>query len=384
MAPPPRPAARLVVFGFDGCAVNEHAKRMVSRGCGGVVLFARNVRDPVQVAALSKELKTLAMERQRGNKRLLVLIDQEGGRVARVGPPATVLPSARDVGASPAPASTASAVGQVVGCELRAMGVDVNFAPVVDVDTNPNNPVIGARSFGRDAAAVGGAASSFIRAQQGSGVAAVAKHWPGHGDTSLDTHVGACVVPHSIERLRRVEIPPFVDAVASGVAGVLVAHVGCPALASHRSYAGVVDDGALPATMSRGAVDALRDLPFRGVIFTDDMEMGAVVKQYGAGPAAAAAAAAGCEAILMCHTESRQEEAIEALERAAASGEVNLTEAHAHLDALMDRYCAPPPLEEPQGGHVLTVVGSDANRRLVEGLLRGAGAQPAGNGKAEA
>ena len=169
--PAPPPASRLVFFGFDGHDVTPHAECMVAAGCGGVVLFAR------KVASLSMRLKRLALKRTPNNRRLLVLIDQEGGRVQRIKSPATIVPAMRDVGASNKPPHAASQVGRVLGTELRAMGVDVNFAPVADVDTNPDNPVIGARAFSRDSQVVGGAAAAFVRAQQACGVAAVAKHW---------------------------------------------------------------------------------------------------------------------------------------------------------------------------------------------------------------
>ena len=379
--PAPPPASRLVFFGFDGHDVTPHAERMVAAGCGGVVLFARNVASPAQVASLSMRLKRLALKRTPNNRRLLVLIDQEGGRVQRIKSPATIVPAMRDVGASNKPPHAASQVGRVLGTELRAMGVDVNFAPVADVDTNPDNPVIGARAFSRDSQVVGGAAAAFVRTQQACGVAAVAKHRPGHGDTSKDTHVGACTVPHSLKRLSSVEFPPFAKAANAGVAGMLVAHVSCPALKSGDESAGVRDDGKLPATLSRGAVDALRRISganerYRGVVFTDDMEMGAMVKNYGVALASAAAVAAGCDAILMCHGEQRQKDAIDSITDAAASGvisEQRMAEAHANLDALMDRYCAPPPMEAPNAEHVLTIVGSAENRRIVEALLRDGG-----------
>ena len=219
-------AARLVCFGFDGLEVNAHCARMLDLGCGAVILFARNVESPAQVARLCAEMK-----RRVSPRKLLVMVDQEGGRVARFREPHfTTIPSAETVGNAADATRAARVVGDVVGKECRAVNVDMTLAPVVDVNTNPRNVVIGNRAFGSDSEAVGATASAFIRACQSRGVAACAKHWPGHGDTEDDTHAATAVTRHSLARLRAVEIPPFVDAVKAGVASVLVAHVRVPGM----------------------------------------------------------------------------------------------------------------------------------------------------------
>lgn len=163
-------------------------------GAGGVILFSRNFADPPQVAELAANLK-----REAGSRPLLVMVDQEGGRVQRLGPPFTAVPPARTVGAAGDP-SAAEAAGSILGKELRAVNVDMDLAPVMDVDTNPANPVIGSRSFGTTPEVVSTMGYAVIRGLQQEGVAACAKHFPGHGDTEQDSHLSLPHVHHDRER----------------------------------------------------------------------------------------------------------------------------------------------------------------------------------------
>src|SRR5512133_1769773 len=199
-----RDASALLCVGFHGKTPSPEVLELIRRGVSGVILFSRNVESAEQVAELTAALKRAA------GRPLLVTIDQEGGRVARLRAPQgfTELPPMRAIGAA-GDDRLAFEVGALLGRELRAVGIDQDYAPVVDVDTNPANPVIGDRSFGREASGVGRMGAAVARGLQSAGVAACAKHFPGHGDTSQDSHRDLPRLAHPVERLREVELVPF-------------------------------------------------------------------------------------------------------------------------------------------------------------------------------
>ena len=330
-------AAQMVCFGFDGLEVNAHCARMLDLGCGAVILFARNVASPAQVARLCAEMK-----RRVSPRKLLVMVDQEGGRVARFREPHfTTIPSAEAVGNAADAVHAARVVGDVVGKECRAVNVDMTLAPVVDVNTNPNNVVIGDRAFGPTPDAVGAAAGAFIRACQSRGVAACAKHWPGHGDTEEDTHAALAITKHSLARLRAVEIPPFVDAVKAGVASVLVAHVRVPGMEAPSGDGGK----SPPASRSAAVVGFLRErVGFGGVVMSDDMEMGALLNEEGGvGQCAVDGLRASVDLFLACHAEKTQLAVVDALRDAIETDATNqtrraATDAAARLRVLADAF----------------------------------------------
>jgi len=290
-------AARTIITGISGPTIDEDAKRIVSEWkVGGIILFKRNVQSPEQVHALIQSLRALRKEP------LLLAVDQEGGRVQRMRSPLTVFPAMRTVGDSGDP-EIAREVGVQLGRELRAIGFDMDYAPVMDVDTNPANPVIGDRSFGRTAEEVARFGVALIEGLQSQSVLACAKHFPGHGDTNEDSHKDLPVLVHSLDRLRTVEWPPFVAASKAKVAAIMTAHVMFPAL-----------DITYPATLSEKCLKVLRhELGFEGVIVSDDLEMKAVADRYDVPQAAVHAIAAGCDQLLICHTPSRVQGAIDAI-----------------------------------------------------------------------
>jgi beta-N-acetylhexosaminidase len=203
-------------------------------------------------------------------------------------------------------------VGRALGRELAAVGVNVDFAPVCDVNNNPENPVVGTRSFGEDPALVARLAAALTRGLQSAGVAATAKHFPGHGDTASDSHHGAPVIPHGLARLRRIELPPFRAAIEAGVRLVMTAHIVLPALEARDA----------PATLSPAILQGLlrRELGFRGLIVTDAMDMHAIDQGSGLVVDTIAAAAAGVDLLLFNHERARQIEAFAALVHAARRG----------------------------------------------------------------
>jgi len=258
-------AGQRMVIGLAGPAVDTDLRKLVSEiRPAGFVLFSRNIVEPEQVRELNRELASLVEERHPA----LLTVDQEGGRVQRVREPATVWPPMRVVGRSE---GYTREVSQAMALELRALGFNLNFAPVADVDSNPQNPVIGDRSFGRDPEGAARHVVAFIQAHQEAGVVACAKHFPGHGDTSVDSHLDLPYVEREDPDLRQVELVPFRGAVGAGVGSVMTSHVVYPAW-----------DEEWPATLTPRVTRRLlrEELGYDGLVFSDDMEMKAVCGRY--------------------------------------------------------------------------------------------------------
>lgn len=257
---------------------------------GGIIYFAwaHNTRAPQQIAALSVGLQQTALTTG-ARIPLLLSTDQEHGAVARIGRPATLLPGAMALGAA---GSTAHArrAARIAGAELAAMGIRQDYAPVADVNVNPANPVIGVRSFGSDPQAVAELVAAQVRGYQGAGVAATAKHFPGHGDTETDSHVGLPVMRHSRAVWEELDEPPFRAAVEAGVDAIMTAHIVFPAL----------DPSGDPATLSRPIVTGLlrERLGFQGVVITDALDMAGVRQKYGNDRVPVLALLAGCDQLL--------------------------------------------------------------------------------------
>lgn len=347
------------MVGFGGHTASPDVKALIrDLGVGGIVLFARNVAGPEQVAELVRELQSAARDASH-QRPLLIAVDQEGGRVARLKEPWTTWPAARAVGRVGSE-ETARQMGEALAVELSSCGIRYDFAPCVDVDTNPKNPVIGDRSFGDDPELVGRLGAAVIRGLQGNGVAACAKHFPGHGDTDVDSHLDLPAVDHSRARLEDLELRPFRMAIAAGVASVMTSHV----------LVRQIDD-ARPATLSPLVLGGLlrRDLGWAGVVVTDDLEMKAVAARFTPSQIAVLAAQAGCDLLEFCKTHDAQVEAIEALIRACESGEIPFKEAEAsdaRVGALKDRFLA--GYVDPDPRRARNAAGSPAHRVLAEGI----------------
>jgi beta-N-acetylhexosaminidase len=281
----------------------EDIARLIAAGrIGGVVLFAQNVGEPEQLRSLTAALHASAPEAAP----LLIAIDQEGGRVQRLREPWTDWPPMRRIGDADDPELT-GAVARALALELLDLGIGLDFAPCVDVDTNPANPVIGDRSFGRDSERVSIHTAHFVRAMQAAGVAACAKHFPGHGDTSCDSHFELPRLDHDLGRLRAVELPPFAAAIEAGVASVMTAHVSLPAI-----------DPVRPATLSPDVLAILREeFDFDGVVFSDDLEMKAVADHYNPKALVAGCLEAGVDALIVRGDADLREQVLKSLERAA-------------------------------------------------------------------
>jgi beta-N-acetylhexosaminidase len=275
---------------------------------GGVILFARNVAAPEQVAELAFDIQTLVADPPPW-----VAVDQEGGRVARLRAPFTVWPAMHTLGRSGSE-DLASRFAQALARELRSVGITLDFAPVLDILTNPANPAIGDRALAADARTVAQLGAAIIRALQQEGMAACGKHFPGHGDTAIDSHHDLPVVEHAPDRLRAIEYEPFKAAIGADVAGIMVAHLLVPAL-----------DGDWPASLSRRVVTGeLRDgLGFDGLIVTDDLYMKGCQARLAPPAATVQAVAAGHDMVLLCEPNvDDQAAALEALVHAVEDGTI--------------------------------------------------------------
>jgi beta-N-acetylhexosaminidase len=323
-----------IAVGFDG-ATADAAPLEALRGFGGVVLFGRNVGTAAELRALVAALRAL------GAPPPLVAVDQEGGRVARIGPDVVApLPAAMAVGASADP-SLAERLGVLAGRDLARFGIRVDFAPVADLALHAASRAVGTRAFGDDPRRVTAFVSSFARGLERAGVAATLKHFPGHGATADDSHVVLPRITAGAATLRGRDLVPFATAIAARIPSlVMTAHV-------------VVDafDRERPATLSPAILTGLlRDeLGFAGVAVTDCLEMDAIANGFGTVRGALAALAAGADLLLISHRPALAAEAAEAIAHEVAAGRIaleRLREAHARVLALRERLAlAAPPVE---------------------------------------
>lgn len=302
---------QLFVCGFPGHEPTEGIRQLIrDYGLGGIVFFRRNLSDAAKVKRLTAALQAEA------SVPLFISIDQEGGMVVRLEEGVTVMPGAMATGAAGI-ADWAYEAARWAGAELREIGVNLNFAPCVDVNNNPANPVIGVRSYGEDPRHVAKLGIAAIRGYQESGVAAAAKHFPGHGDTASDSHLELPVVPHRRDRLDAVELVPFRAAIEAGVDAIMTAHVVFPAY----------EPDGVPATLSRRILTGLlrEQLGYEGVVITDCLEMNAIVDTIGIARGAVEAVKGGADLVLVSHRLDRQIAALEAVYEAALAGEIPMS-----------------------------------------------------------
>ena len=350
-------AARLISVGFQGKAMTDELFRLIARGVGGVIFFSRNVGQPAEVAHTTASLKRAA------GRPLVIALDQEGGLVARLRQGFTEVPPMRSVGATGNP-ELARQVGAVIGREVRAVGFDMNYAPVLDVDTNPQNPVIASRSFGRTPELVSDMGVALFAGLESAGVGACGKHFPGHGDTSQDSHLTLPRLPHSLERLEQVELKPFAAAARAGIPSLMTAHVIFEPL-----------DPVHPATMSRAVLRGLlrERLGYDGLVVSDDLEMRAIADHFGVEETVERGLNAGVDHFLCCHTAEVAHRAIDsvihAIERGIVSRET-LAAANRRLQTFSQRYARPALEDSPD----LSVLRSDAHLSVVQQVLRNAAA----------
>jgi beta-N-acetylhexosaminidase len=353
-----RSIGQLLIGSLPGTDLTPEIRSLAREfSIGGVVLFARNIEEPAQVADLAERAQSLA-----GELPLWVSVDQEGGRVARLKAPFTEWPPMAVLGRS-GDVELARRFASALARELRAVGITLDYAPVLDIHTNPKNPIIGDRALAEQPEMVARLGAAIVRELQSAGVAACGKHFPGHGDTSTDSHLELPLVEHPPDRIRRVELVPFRAAIDAGVAFIMTAHVLVPAL-----------DQEHPATLSPRVVQGMlrEELGFPGVILSDDLEMKAIAATTGVAEAAVQAVAAGCDGILICAGDvESQALALEALVHAVEEGRIpfkRLEDAHARLQRAKERFLATPAMaaNEP----LQHVLGCDAHRRVADEMAR--------------
>lgn len=347
-----RAVSRLFLGGLPGPELDVDTRELYRDiPFAGVTLFRQNAGDPEAMRSLVRTLHGLDPDFPP-----LVAIDHEGGRVHRLAAPFTHFPPSATVAAHGLDA--VRAVARAMARELAATGIDLTFAPVLDVASNPSNPIIGDRAFGSTPGTSATAALAAFRAIRAVGLVTCGKHFPGHGDTATDSHLELPMVARGRRSLERVELAPFRRAVVARVPMLMTAHVHYPAL-----------DPTLPATLSPAILTRLlrRRLGFRGVIASDDLEMRAIADQWSAGESAVMALAAGCDLLLFCHRQDWLRAAVAAVEQAVASGrlpESRIAESYRRVTSLM-RWRQRHARRER-----LTVIGCAAHARL-NAALRG-------------
>lgn len=296
---------------FHGRSVTPHVERMIrEKHIGGVNIFRENFEDAAALRALAADLQRIA--REAGIPPLFLAMDQEGGPVVRVSRGVALLPSQMGLAATPDPPASVRRAAGLTARELRTLGVNWQFAPVADVNDEPRNPIIGNRAFGSDPARVGELVATAVRAYADAGLLCCAKHFPGHGAATVDSHEELPELTAQRARLDAVELVPFRSAIAAGVPAIMSAHLVVPALGT----------GTAPATLSRAVMtDLLRgELGFQGLSVTDDLEMGALARSGGQAAAGPASLVAGADYLLFRFDEGAQLEGHRLIVEAAASG----------------------------------------------------------------
>jgi beta-N-acetylhexosaminidase len=355
-----RDIGQLLIGSLPGTTIPAEMRSMAREfGFGGVIFFSRNIQEPEQVAELAYDSQAMA-----GELPLWVSVDQEGGRVARLKDPFTVWPPMATLGRS-GDVALATRFAAALAAELKAVGITLDYAPVLDIHTNPKNPIIGDRALAETAEGVAQLGAAVIRGLQDNGVAACGKHFPGHGDTSVDSHLELPLVEHPPDRIRRVECVPFREAVRADVAFMMTAHILVPSLDEER-----------PATLSPRIVTGLlrEELGYRGVILSDDLEMKAIAKTYDVPEAAVQAIAAGCDGLLICSGDvTLQASTLEALVYAVEQGRIpykRLDDAQARLRRAKERFLTQPVTAPARRSALRQVLGCDAHRLVAEEMSR--------------
>ena len=314
-----------LIFGFHGETLSEEFKALLREyKVGNVILFLRNVRSAQQLRTLCEEIQEV-IQAETGYPAFIV-IDQEGGLVSRLPVDAVTVPSAMAVAATGDP-ENARMAAQITIRQLQALGVNFNMAPVLDVNTNPENPVIGVRSLGDDPEQVADFGEAAVRAYENTGVYCCGKHFPGHGDTSVDSHLGLPRIEKTLEELEAAELIPFRRCIEAGIPAIMSSHILFPNIEKEN----------VPGTMSRTIITDLlkKRLGFRGLVFSDCLEMNAIQKYYGTAKGTVAAMKAGVDLAEISKTISLMWEAAKAVNDAAEAGEFDMEEIRQSVEKIL-------------------------------------------------
>lgn len=326
---------QLFMIGLEGKGLAAHeAEFLVKNNIGGVILFARNIGTPQELHKLCSDLHALR-HKTKDKLPLFVSIDMEGGRVARLKAPFTQWPPAEKFGKLDS-TSVGFRFAMNLAQELRAVGINIDFAPCVDVLTNAKNVLIGDRALSSDPEQVAKMASSIVRGFVKGGVIACAKHFPGHGNTIIDSHEDLPIEDADLERLRKVELVPFKKVFRARIDLVMTAHIKFPKV-----------DAEWPVTLSEKFVrDLLRtELRYRALVITDDLDMKALASHYDRDLIPVRALQAGCDILLYCNELDRPPKALAAVKKAIASGQVSsaqIDDSYKRIAALKREFLAEP------------------------------------------
>ena len=301
---------QMFIMGMDGYYVDDFTNAMIEDyHIGGIILFGRNIRDSNQLLELTNSLNEV------NNKiPLFISIDEEGGRVSRMPKEVLNIPSCREIGKKN-DAMYAFEVGSTIGMKIKSLGLNMNFAPVLDIDSNPQNPVIGDRSFGGDDEIVSKMGMEVMKGLRSENIISVVKHFPGHGDTSVDSHIGLPRIDKDLESVLQFEIIPFKKAIENHVDGIMIAHI---------LFSRIDPDN--PASLSKIIItDLLREeLDYNGVVITDDMTMGAILENYAIVDASVQAIMAGADIILLSHGNENKVNAIKGIKEAVVNNKISM------------------------------------------------------------
>lgn len=351
---------QLMMVGFGGLTVDTTVEQLVrGRQVGGVCMFKRNIESAEQIARLNDAVRGLLAD----SIPPFLAVDQEGGNVVRIQEGAVVLPGNMALGATRSE-KLAYEAGRAQAEDLKLLGFNMNLAPVLDVNVNPKNPVIGIRAFGDDPKLVSAFGAAFVKGQQDANIATVAKHFPGHGNTDSDSHRSLPVMAESAQEMEA-QMAPFSAAIAEGLDGLMTAHVAIPALTGDNQ----------PATLSPKVLTSLlrKKMGFDGVVLTDELEMEAIAQRFGVGRAAVMSIAAGADMVLIPWRAEKKTEVYESLLHAVRNGELSIDrvdEAVRRILTLKARrgmFQAPPPVEDRIAQ--LQRARSDVDRRIAQGAV---------------
>ncbi|WP_163579229.1 beta-N-acetylhexosaminidase [Gracilibacillus saliphilus] len=302
---------QLMMIGLESTSIDQQVTHYLSdKKVGGFILLQKNIQNTQQTVELINDLK-----QSNDNQIPLFLgIDEEGGRITRLPKEIMVTPTSQAIGKK-GDHDLSYQIGKLLAKKAKEFGFNINFAPVLDVNSNPNNPVIGDRSFGDKPELVSKMAIAQMKGLSDENVIPVGKHFPGHGDTDVDSHINLPLLDHSVERLNQVELMPFQQAINHNAEAIMIGHLMVPSI-----------DSDNPATLSAEIIQGLlrKKLGFDGLVISDDLTMGAILENYEIGDAAVQAIQAGTDLLLICHEYEHIDAVFAAIEDAVANGEISM------------------------------------------------------------
>ncbi|RBP84458.1 beta-N-acetylhexosaminidase [Cytobacillus firmus] len=313
---------QMLMFGFEDTQVNDETRKLiVDYHVGGVILSKKNITGSEQLLDLNNQIKEINSDHN--NTPIFISVDEEGGLISRMPPEIINLPNSKDIGDSHR-SELAYQVGEAIGERVSSFGFNMTMAPVLDINSNPANPVIGKRAFGDNKEIVSEMGIEEMKGIQSQNIIPVVKHFPGHGDTDVDSHLRLPVVNHGLGKLRQMELVPFQNAVNQQADMTMVAHLLLPEI-----------DSKYPSSLSKNVITNIlrEELKFNGVVITDDMAMGAIIENYDIGEASIKAVQAGNDIVLVVHGYENKVKVVNSLINAVKDGTIS----EARIDESVER-----------------------------------------------